>query len=75
MEFPPTPDDISNLVDDFIAESFPTLMAIIAIAAYSGFVFMFYRLLAKRDILNLDLSKYDQTMDGKIRAFLGPLFG
>ena len=69
MEFPPTPDDISNLVEDFIAESFPTLMAIIAIAAYSGFVFMFYRLLARRDILNLDLSKYDQTMGGKIRAF------
>ena len=44
-------------------------MAIIAIAAYSGFVFMFYRLLARRDILNLDLSKYDQSMGGRIRAF------
>ena len=44
-------------------------MAIIAIAAYSGFVFMFYRMLARRDILTLDLSKYDQTMGGKIRAF------
>ena len=69
MDWPPTTDDISNLIDDFIAEAFPTLMAIIAIAAYSGFVFMFYRLLARRDILSLDLSKYDQTMTGKIRAF------
>ena len=69
MDWPPTTDDISNFIDDFIAESFPTLMAIIAIAAYSGFVFMFYRLLARRDILSLDLSKYNQTMTGKIRAF------
>ena len=30
---------------------------------------MFYRMLARRDILTLDLSKYDQTMGGKIRAF------
>ena len=64
MDWPPTTDDISNFIDDFIAESFPTLMAIIAIAAYSGFVFMFYRLLARRDILSLDLSNYNQTMTG-----------
>ena len=44
-------------------------MAIIAIAAYSGFVFMFYRLLARRDILTLDLSKYNHSKSGRIRAF------
>ena len=45
------------------------MMAIIAIAAYSGFVFMFYRLLARRDILTLDLSKYNHSKSGRIRAF------
>ena len=69
MDWPPSPDGVANWAEDFIAEAFPTLMAIIAIAAYSGFVFMFYRMLARRDILTLDLSKYDQTMGGKIRAF------
>ena len=69
MAWPPTPEEVSTWIDGFIAETFPTLMAIIAIAAYSGFVFMFYRLLARRDILNLDLTKYDQSMGGKIRAF------
>lgn len=44
-------------------------MAIIAIAAYSGFVFMFYRLLARRDILTLDLTKYNHSTSGRIRAF------
>ena len=69
MASPPTPEEVTTWIDGFIAETFPTLMAIIAIAAYSGFVFMFYRLLARRDILNLDLSKYDQSMGGRIRAF------
>ena len=69
MDWPPSPDGVANWAEDFIAEAFPTLMAIIAIAAYSGFLFMFYRMLARRDILTLDLSKYDQTMGGKIRAF------
>ena len=69
MDWPPSPDGVTNWAEDFIAEAVPTLMAIIAIAAYSGFVFMFYRMLARRDILTLDLSKYDQTMGGKIRAF------
>ena len=55
---------------DFGRETYPTLMAIIAIAVYSGFVFMFYRILAKKDLLTLDLSKYADDFGGKIKKYL-----
>ena len=45
-------------------------MAIIAIAVYSGFVFMFYRILAKKDLLTLDLSKYADDFGGKVKKYL-----
>ncbi len=55
---------------DFGRETYPTLMAIIAIAVYSGFVFMFYRILAKKDLLTLDLSKYADDFGGKVKKYL-----
>lgn len=69
MSWVPTQSEIIDWAQSFFIETFPTLMAVIAIAAYSGFVFMFYRLLARRDILTLDLGKYDHSMGGRIRAF------
>lgn len=68
MTWVPTQAETIDWAENFFSETFPTLMAIIAIAAYSGFVFMFYRLLARRDIVTLDLGKYDQSMS-RYRAF------
>lgn len=69
MAWLPTQAEAIDWMETFFTDTFPTLMAIIAIAAYSGFVFMFYRLLARRDILNLDLGKYERSMNGRIKAF------
>ena len=42
----PTWDEILQMAENFGNEAYPSLIAIIAIAVYSGFVFMFYRVLA-----------------------------
>ena len=73
MAIPTTQDELLLILRDFATDTFPTLMAIIAIAAYSGFVFMFYRLLAKRDLLTLDLKRYEDSMIGRIRVFFRSL--
>lgn len=73
MAIPTTQDELLLILRDFATDTFPTLMAIIAIAAYSGFVFMFYRLLAKRDLLTLDLKRYEDSMTGRIRVFFRSL--
>ena len=66
----PTWGEILQMAEDFGNETYPTLIAIIAIAFYSGFVFMFYRILAKRDLITLDLSKYADDFGGKVKKFL-----
>ena len=58
------------MLEDFGNETYPTLIAVIAIAAYSGFVFMFYRVLAKKDLITLDLSTYADDFSGKIKKYL-----
>jgi hypothetical protein len=70
MAIPTTQDELLLILRDFSTDTFPTLMAIIAIAAYSGFVFMFYRILAKKDLLTLDLSKYADDFGGKVKKYL-----
>ena len=70
VEIPRTSDELLALIQDFGRETYPTLMAIIAIAVYSGFVFMFYRVLAKKDLLTLDLSKYADDFGGKVKKYL-----
>ena len=70
VNLPTTQDEMLELLFDFGRETYPTLMAIIAIAVYSGFVFMFYRNLAKKDLLTLDLSKYATDFGGKIKKYL-----
>ena len=70
MDIPTTQDEVLEVLVDFGRETYPTLMAIIAIAVYSGFVFMFYRVLAKKDLLTLDLSKYADDFGGKVKKYL-----
>ena len=70
VDIPTTQDELLELLVDFGRETYPTLMAIIAIAVYSGFVFMFYRILAKKDLLTLDLSKYADDFGGKVKKYL-----
>ena len=70
MDIPTTQDEMLELIIDFGRETYPTLIAIIAIAVYSGFVFMFYRILAKKDLLTLDLSKYADDFGGKVKKYL-----
>ena len=55
MEFPESKEEAISLLTDFAIDTYPTLMAILSIAAYSSFVFMFYRILAKRDLVTLSL--------------------
>ncbi len=70
VDIPATREDVLELLVDFGRETYPTLMAIIAIAVYSGFVFMFYRILAKKDLLTLNLSKYADDFGGKVKKYL-----
>ena len=70
MDIPTTREEVLELLVDFGRETYPTLMAIIAIAVYSGFVFMFYRILAKKDLLTLDLRKYADDFGGKVKKYL-----
>jgi len=70
VDIPTTQDEMLELIIDFGRETYPTLIAIIAIAVYSGFVFMFYRILAKKDLLTLDLSKYADDFGGKVKKYL-----
>ena len=37
----PTREEVLQMAEEFGNETYPTLIAIIAIAVYSGFVFMF----------------------------------
>ena len=66
----PTWDEILQIAENFGNEAYPSLIGIIAIAVYSGFVFMFYRVLAKKDLITLDLSKYADDFGGKIKKYL-----
>ena len=70
VDIPTTREEVLEVLVDFGRETYPTLMAIIAIAVYSGFVFMFYRILAKKDLLTLDLSKYADDFGGKVKKYL-----
>ena len=70
VEMPRTSDELLGLIQEFGRETYPTLIAIIAVAVYSGFVFMFYRALAKKDLLTLDLSKYADDFSGKVKKYL-----
>ncbi len=70
MEFPESKEEAISLLTNFAIDTYPTLMAILSIAAYSSFVFMFYRILAKRDLVTLDLSKYADDFKGKMQKFL-----
>ena len=73
MDLPQDRDEIITLLSDFGRETYPTLVAILSIAAYSSFVFMFYRVLAKRDLVTLDLSKYANDFKGKLQKYLRSL--
>jgi hypothetical protein len=69
MDIPTNMSDVEELVRIIIEEAYPTLGAIIAISAYSVFVFIFYRALAKRDLITLDLVHYSDNFGGKIKKY------
>jgi len=73
MGLPEDREEIITMLTDFGRETYPTLVAILSIAAYSSFVFMFYRVLAKRDLVTLDLSKYANDFKGKLQKYLRSL--
>ncbi len=73
MDFPQSEEEVISLLSDFAVDTYPTLMAILSIAAYSSFVFMFYRILAKRDLVTLDLSKYANDFKGKVQKYVRSL--
>lgn len=74
MDVPRSLDQFQTIVENFIAETYPIILAVIAIALYSGFVFLFYRFLARKDILTLDLSKFEKNYSGKFRLYFRIVF-
>tara|TARA_B110000008_G_scaffold106585_1_gene109491 strand:+ start:647 stop:1429 length:783 start_codon:yes stop_codon:yes gene_type:complete len=70
MDTPSNRAEIEELIRLIIEESYPTLGAILAISAYSIFVFVFYRNLAKRDLITLNLDKYSNNLTGKIKKYI-----
>jgi hypothetical protein len=69
MNLPSNMSDVEDLMQVIVKESYPTLGAIIAISAYSVFVFIFYRVLAKRDLITLNLEHYSNNFGGKIKRY------
>ena len=70
MDTPSNRAEVEELIRLIIEESYPTLGAILAISAYSIFVFIFYRNLAKRDLITLNLDKYSNNLTGKIKKYI-----
>lgn len=70
MDAPSNRAEVEELIRLIIDESYPTLGAILAISAYSIFVFIFYRNLAKRDLITLNLDKYSNNLTGKIKKYI-----
>lgn len=70
MDTPSNRAEVEELIQLIIEESYPTLGAILAISAYSIFVFVFYRNLAKRDLITLNLDKYSNNLTGKIKKYI-----
>lgn len=52
----------------------PLLLFIVGVVIYSLFVFKFYRFLAKRDLLKLNVRHYYEEKSGFIKAFLYSIF-
>ena len=69
MEIPRSIPEIESLLKLIVEESYPTLGAIIAISIYSVFVFIFYRALAKRDLITLNLNQYSDSLSGRLKGY------
>ena len=69
MELPSNMSEVEELFQIIIEESYPTLGAIVAISVYSVFVFIFYRALAKRDLITLNLNHYTDNLSGRVRKY------
>ena len=69
MEIPRSIPEIESLLKLIVEESYPTLGAIIAISIYSVFVFIFYRALAKRDLITLNLNQYSDSLSRRLKGY------
>jgi len=69
VELPSNMSEVEELFQIIIEESYPTLGAIVAISVYSVFVFIFYRALAKRDLITLNLNHYSDNLSGRVRKY------
>ena len=68
------PGDSSSIssinFDSFVAEVLPVFAAIVGIVIYSTFVFKFYRFLASKDLIDVDLSQYSEGFTGFLKRFV-----
>ena len=69
MEIPSNRSEIEDFFQLVVEESYPTLGAIVAISVYSVFVFIFYRALAKRDLITLNLNHYSDNLSGRVKKY------
>lgn len=60
-------------IPEYVATVKPLLVFVIAIVVYSVFVFKFYKLLAKRDFLELELQKHSKGFTAKVQSFMHKL--
>jgi len=67
-------DSISNSIPDQYRLFFSLGFYMIFIGIYAVFIWKFYKFLAKRDVFDLDLSKYNRGENSGITTFFGVLF-
>jgi hypothetical protein len=61
-------------VEEAVSVLQPLIILILGIVIYSVFIFKFYRYMAKKDVLELNLKKYNEGKTGFIGAFLKVVF-
>jgi hypothetical protein len=67
-------NDLINLLPEHLRIIPPLFLLTIAIAIYSIFIWFFYRFLSKRDVLKLNLAKYNVYKHSGVVKFFAVLF-
>ncbi|MFH1696407.1 MAG: hypothetical protein ABH854_00680 [Candidatus Diapherotrites archaeon] len=65
-----------NLIfPNFMSALFPLVMLMSSIAVYAVLIYHFYRMVAKRDVFELDMEKYKRTKEGYITKIFNTILG
>jgi len=65
-----------NLIfPNFMSALFPLVMLMASIAVYAVLIYHFYRMVAKRDVFELDMDKYRRTKEGLFTKIFNTVLG